>query len=102
MTDADLARLLAATAASLDERDASFSAGIVRVASRRLAQLARQREVSTIVDIACPWCGGDVQQPSTGRPRVYCSTRCRNATVRKVRNATLAVSSDWSRDDNDD
>lgn len=28
----------------------------------------------------CPVCGGEIEQPAKGRPRVYCSRKCRNAS----------------------
>ena len=31
----------------------------------------------------CPSCGGRVPQPVTGRPRIYCSARCKKRAERR-------------------
>jgi sugar-specific transcriptional regulator TrmB len=33
---------------------------------------------------ACVKCGGPLEQPTTGRPRVYCSSPCRTAAAYEV------------------
>ncbi len=87
MTDsASIARLLVAVADSIEERNAPASAGICRVAARRLVEQERQlRELGRVrTDASCPWCGRPVEQPKTGRPRVFCSSSCRKAASRKT------------------
>lgn len=31
----------------------------------------------------CEWCGGDVEQPATGRRRLYCRRTCRELAYRE-------------------
>ena len=35
---------------------------------------------------ACAVCDGPLEQPATGRPRVYCSKTCRRAAEYRIRN----------------
>ncbi len=93
MTDsASIASLLLAIASSLEERDATASAGILRVGARRIVEQERQlraaggaREGSS----SCAWCGLPIVQPRTGRPRLYHSDQCRRAAGRKGRKSKL-------------
>lgn len=66
----DLARHLAFVAGDLDQRHYPY-AGVVRQAARLLAE-----QPARIAD-GCRGCGTPLKQPDTGRPRVWCSERCR-------------------------
>ena len=66
---ATVARLLAQVAAGLDER----RAGIVRQAVHLLLEVP---DHATAGD-TCAGCGAELDQPATGRPRKWCSERCR-------------------------
>lgn len=80
MTPRDIARDLLTLAEVLDRRGFLMS-GICRQAARVLAALPTPDER------ACPTCGCAVTQRARGRPRVYCTDRCRR---RKYgRNATV-------------
>ncbi len=82
----DLVRLLLAIADSIEQRDATASAGICRVAAARLVALESQSRVGRAREgSSCPWCGRAVEQPSTGRKRVYCSASCRRAAGFRLR-----------------
>lgn len=70
MSRADLARLTALVAGDLD-RKGYPSAGVVRQAARALLE-------AVPVDAGgCRGCGAELDQPATGRPRVWCSEACR-------------------------
>lgn len=77
----ELARLLTLVAADLDHRGYQPS-GVVLRAARALVELAA---VVPHVAEACPVCGGDVEQPATGRRRVYCSSSCKRTAERRAR-----------------
>ena len=70
MTPADMARALTWIAADLEDRH-YLGVGIIRQAAGVLATLEAPAEH------ACPICHGPIDQPATGRPRRYCSTRCK-------------------------
>ena len=53
-------------------------APVLRVAARELVAIEARAPES------CPMCGGEVQQSERGRPRVYCSSRCRKRAGRKA------------------
>ena len=84
--DTDLVRLLLATADSFEDRSAPSAAGVVRAGARRIVELERQlsRVVGLSREGSCPWCGRPVEQPKTGRPRLYCSSSCRKSASRKT------------------
>lgn len=66
----DLPRQLAYIAGDLDRRGYPY-AGAVRRAARALL------EVPDRDPAGCRGCGTPLEQPATGRPRVWCSERCR-------------------------
>lgn len=70
MTDLDLARLLAKTAAVLDQRGDPLG-GIVRRGARALLDGPAPSAGG------CRGCGGPVPVRATGRPRVWCGEACR-------------------------
>jgi len=80
----DVARDLLLLAEVLDQRG-SLMAGVCRRGARLIVELATK--VGDVDERACPTCGGAVTRVPRGRPRVYCSDRCRrrkyggNATV---------------------
>jgi len=91
VSDADLVRLLHALADQ--PRLGDLAGGLLRQAARRIIELTTETRYrdATIRDLRahaadlagtpampCPTCGGPVTQPETGRPRKYCSTRCRS------------------------
>lgn len=43
------------------------------------------------METVCIGCGAPVTQPTTGRPRLYCSKRCRQTAFRRSRNTTKMV-----------
>ena len=43
------------------------------------------------METTCGECGAAVTQPSTGRPRMYCSKRCRQAAFRRSRSIAVLV-----------
>jgi hypothetical protein len=90
MTDLELAALLITVADSLAKRDAGASAGIIRVGARRIAELSRVLGSERKTSDGCEWCGVAIVQPVTGRPRRFCSARCRKAAGRNGRNVRLA------------
>lgn len=74
----EVSRALLVAADYLDERLIPVS-GVVRRAARLLAQ-ANVRQRATVEEFACPSCGGPMPaSASRGRPRVFCSRRCRDA-----------------------
>jgi hypothetical protein len=77
VNDRELAALLLAVADSFESRDAGSSVGIIRIAARRLAELERQAAWSGAG--GCEWCGAELEQPGTGRPRRFCSDAHRRA-----------------------
>jgi hypothetical protein len=66
----ELARTLGYVAADLDARG-YHAAGAVRRAARALL------EVDPATDGGCPGCGVEVPYQGRGRPRRWCSERCR-------------------------
>lgn len=92
MTPADLARLGLVVAEHLDRTGAPAGAGIVR---RLAALVVEQHEQLQPVTgpheppggPRCPVCASPVQQPSTGRRRVYCTTECRREAQARRRAA---------------
>ena len=69
LSDRDLARLLVVFADSI-EASGTRSVGFLREAARRIATGEAQ-------DGGCERCGEPLEQKSTGRPRRFCSERCR-------------------------
>jgi hypothetical protein len=69
MSDGDLVRLLLVVADSLERQNQAGSAGLLRRAARRIAA----DEASE----GCERCGAPLQRRPTGRPRRFCSERCR-------------------------
>ena len=67
-----VSRLLVQAAADLDRRGL-YHAGIMRQAARLLLEVPEQSAGS------CAGCGAPVTQAATGRPRKWCSERCRDA-----------------------
>jgi endogenous inhibitor of DNA gyrase (YacG/DUF329 family) len=43
------------------------------------------------METTCMECGAAVPQPTTGRPRLYCSKRCRQAAFRRSRSIAKLV-----------
>jgi ribosomal protein L37AE/L43A len=76
----DLAATLAFAASELEDRGYPY-AGVVRQAVRRLRDLEAQVPKR---DSTCPRCGREVLQPGRGRPRIYCSRRCRDSLRRNA------------------
>ena len=68
----DLARQLLALRTELPG-----AAGLLTRGAQALAKAARDEQES-----ACPQCGGQVAQLGRGRPRTYCSSRCRRKAWR--------------------
>ena len=66
----DLARRLAFVAGDLDRRLYPY-AGVIRQAARALL------DVDPPDGDGCRGCGTELEQPSTGRRRVWCSEACR-------------------------
>lgn len=73
MSERPLSRALTFVAADLDRKGYPF-AGAVRQAARRMAEV----EKGDRSDNPCPQCGGEVERSSRGRPKVYCTDRCRD------------------------
>lgn len=73
MNDADLARFLSLIADSLEGQNQATSGGILRQAARRIVELT---EIVGEVG-GCERCGIPLKRKSTGRPRRFCSERCR-------------------------
>ncbi len=73
MTDTEkLARDLAFVAGDLDQRGYPF-AGTIRQAARALL------DVPEPAGQGCKACGADLPAGRTGRPRIWCSDKCRRA-----------------------
>jgi hypothetical protein len=96
MTDDDLVRLLLDSADSAENKSATTSAGIVRIGARRIVELSDENEVlrervqAITTPDGCARCGGPIVQSGIGRPKRWCSERCRDA-ARKSRNVNMAV-----------
>ncbi len=74
----DLATLLLAVAQSLEDRDATASAGLVRQAARHIAEL--EALVEPRPPGTCDGCGTVLPRARTGRPRRWCGNgRCAGA-----------------------
>ena len=85
MTSArDVAHDLLVLAEVLDRRGV-LMAGVCRRGARALVEMSAM--VGDVDERACPACGGEVTQLPRGRPKIFCSDRCRrrksgaNATV---------------------
>lgn len=79
---------LALAAADLDDRlGAPARAGLLRQLARRVAELAAA--LGTLAEglppsgEACLNCRNPIEQKATGRPRKWCSERCRNQALRR-------------------
>jgi predicted nucleic acid-binding Zn ribbon protein len=85
---AKLARLAIAVADDLDHRGYGGAPAV-----RRIAQALTELSVADVLtdDTACPRCGKPVNQAPTGRPRVYCSTSCRQAAHRGTKRRRKAT-----------
>lgn len=68
----ELARLLLLVAGSLDAPGSTIVAGVLRRAARLVAQLPAPPGPDQ-----CRGCGAPLEQPPTGRRRIWCSDRCR-------------------------
>lgn len=95
----DLPRLAMIVAEDLEHRGYK-AAGVVRQLAREAVALRQaladrdaalgRRWADAADGISCPACGAEVPKNSTGRPRRYCSDRCRKAHARrKSRNETV-------------
>lgn len=78
---ATLAEVLLWVAQDLEERHAYQYAGAIRVAARQLTELEKCAPARG----ACEQCGARLDQKPLGRPRRFCSDRCR----KRAGNATL-------------
>ncbi len=74
-----IARVLLALASDFESRDATVSVGVLRQAARLLSECRCHATGSE----ACPRCGAEIVQPTTGRRRRFCSDRCRVATAQE-------------------
>jgi hypothetical protein len=72
--DRSLSAALVFIANDLDGRQYPY-AGAVRRAARQLALLEAQAGGNLPT---CPSCGAEVLRAARGRPRIYCSARCRH------------------------
>jgi len=102
LVTASLAEILAWVAQDLEERHAYQYAGAIRVAARRLIELEKVAPTPN----TCEQCGARFDQKSLGRPRRFCSERCRkragnssllrSQTKESARQRRLQISrSDW-------
>lgn len=74
----DLPAILAFVAADLEEEHPGYRyTGPIRQGARALREAERALAATEIAASACPCCGRAVSQPHTGRPRKFCTTRCR-------------------------
>lgn len=78
-TNAQLAQLGSWIADDLEQRFLYPGVGAIRQMVRRIATYTDEQTPT-----GCPICGGDIQRNGKGRPRTYCSPRCRNAARSKV------------------
>lgn len=88
--DRDLVRLLLGLADHMDDGlpVRGFS-GLPRRAARRIVELSPASvDRQTDRRSTCAACGEALTQAHTGRPREFCSTRCRNR-ARNERNRTV-------------
>lgn len=86
----EVSRRLLAIAADLDARLYPYT-GPLRRAARLLATAPRRPEPG-----GCRACGGPVVTSVRGRPRIYCSDRCKRA-VRKGTEMRLSNQEDLTR-----
>ncbi len=70
MNDGDRLRLLSFLADSLERQAQPESAMLVRWAHRRIVE-------GPTFEGGCEACGAPLEQRGTGRPRQFCSNRCR-------------------------
>jgi hypothetical protein len=81
MNDPDI-RLLLLIADSLDRQQQTGSAGVIRRAARRLAELQTDAPDTDV----CAGCGSEIVQPRTGRRRRWCGRgRCESRTRENAR-----------------
>lgn len=79
--DRELVRLAAITADRLEDRDAAFSAGVVRRLAARLAELSPASAAPS-----CPGCGEPLPpRDGPGRPRRFHGEACRSRWRRGAR-----------------
>ena len=88
MTSEALSRLLALAAEGLAERGYPH-AGLLRQAARQLLEDAVvidrfERQLAQPPGV-CAGCGRRITQAQTGRPRRYCSARCRRASWERTK-----------------
>jgi hypothetical protein len=74
--DVQLARDLGVAAAEMRADGHRYAGGITRAAQRFMA-LAMQQDPDPPPSEACRRCATPIVQKPTGRPRLYCSDRCR-------------------------
>ncbi|OLF14995.1 TetR/AcrR family transcriptional regulator C-terminal domain-containing protein [Actinophytocola xanthii] len=68
-------------AGGYDAPEDSFEFGLARVLDGIDMLIAHQRDETR--DETCPMCGKSVEQPPSGRPRVYCSRACQQRAYRR-------------------
>lgn len=93
MTPAELARLGTAVADILDDRGNPGASGVIRQLAALVITQATELDLLRPSDApCCPQCAAPVIQATTGRPRVYCSAKCRRRAHRDAtgRNERLA------------
>lgn len=84
---ARLVRLGLILATDLERGGTPGASGLIRMMCRELAADRPTIDGDEANDV-CPVCGDVIVQSSTGRPRMYCSPRCRErARLRKPRGA---------------
>lgn len=69
-------------AGGYDHPEDPFEFGLARLLDG-IELLIRQRDESRDENGVCQECGNPVEQPSSGRPRAYCSRACRQRAYRK-------------------
>jgi hypothetical protein len=77
MATTEFVSVLLFVAQDLEERHAYQYAGAIRVAARRISEL----EATATLPDACERCGARLDQKPRGRPRRFCSERCRRKSA---------------------
>jgi len=83
---AEVARFLVLIATELEHTTAAVLAPSLRQVAQWIATGPPRP-----IEGACPGCGGDIVQRGRGRPRRWCSARCRNRAAKRRRNGSVVA-----------
>jgi hypothetical protein len=65
----------------------SFGAGARKTGGETVSRTSKYYQRKTVISrqVVCQWCGAELKHANTGRPKRFCSTKCRAAYNRAMK-----------------